>query len=102
MNEFFALVAAAVLIEAVVSFIDNIKEKNTEWKYWASLGIGLAVSILVSINYNIDVFELIGLEGSLPFVGQILTAVIVARGSNYVADVLLLLNASRNKLNGTS
>ena len=100
MNEFFALVAAAVLVEAVVSFIDNIKDKNTEWKYWASLGVGLAVAIVVALNYDIDIFEIVGLEANWPYVGAVLTAVILARGSNYIADLILLLNASRRKLNG--
>lgn len=100
MNPFFALLAATVIVEAVVSFVDNIKEKEKEWKYWASLVVGFGIAVLVSINYDVDIFQITGFEGNLPYVGQILTAVIIARGSNYVADLLLLLNDTRKKLNG--
>jgi hypothetical protein len=100
MNSFFALGVAAVLVEAVVSFVDNIQAKEKEWKYWFSLVVGLGVAILVAVNYNVDVFEIVGFEGELPYVGAVLTAVILARGANYVADLLLLLNDTRKKLNG--
>ena len=102
MEQFYALAIAAILVEAVVSFIDNIKEKETGWKYWVSLVAGLGIAILVAVNYDVDIFEFIGFESELPYVGAVLSAVIIARGSNYVADLLLLVNGARRKLNGNS
>lgn len=102
MEQFYALAIAAILVEAVVSFIDNIKEKETEWKYWVSLVAGLGIAILVAVNYDVDIFEFIGFESKLPYVGAVLSAVIIARGSNYVADLLLLVNGARQRLNGNS
>lgn len=80
---------AAFLIEAVVNLIKNIEERNTSWKYWLSLGLGLAVSILVALNWDIDIFKMVGFsDARLPYVGAVLTGFIMARGSNVVSDLI--------------
>jgi hypothetical protein len=82
-------IIAALLIEAVVNLVKNIEEKNTSWKYWASLALGIVVAVLVSVNWNLDLFKMVGLgEGQIPYVGAVLTGLILARGSNIVADLL--------------
>lgn len=82
-------IIAALLIEAVVNLVKNIEEKNTSWKYWASLALGIVVAVLVSVNWNLDLFKMVGLgEGQIPYVGAVLTGLILARGSNIVADLV--------------
>lgn len=89
---FSTIVFGAVLVEAVVNIMKNINEKETSWKYWASLVLGIAVAILVALNYNIDFFSALGLEGRIPFVGAVLTGLILSRGSNIVSDVVGAIN----------
>lgn len=89
MSAFVMVLFAAVLIESVVTIIDNIKERETSWKYWASVGVGLIVSVLVAVNWDLDLFKMAGFpDGQVPYVGAILTGLILSRGSNYISDLV--------------
>lgn len=89
MQALVLFIIAALLIEAVVNLFKNIDDKNTSWKYWASLIVAFVVSILVSVNWELDLFKMVGLgEGQIPYIGAILTGFILARGSNVVADLI--------------
>lgn len=93
METFTTIIVAALLIEAIINIIKNIKEKETSWKYWASLIFGIALSVLVAYNWNIDLFKMIGMpEGQIPYVGAILTGLILSRGSNVVSDLIGLIS----------
>lgn len=93
MQSFMTVVLAALLIESIVNIVENIKEKETNWKYWASLIIGIVISILVAINWNIDLFLLAGfVDGRFPLLGPVLTGIIISRGSNVVSDLIGLIN----------
>jgi hypothetical protein len=95
MNILWSLVFGAIVVETIVNIIRNLKENNTTWKYWAALGVSLGLGLLVSINYDIDVFKLVGLEGKVPLIGAILTGLIISRGSNIVSDTVDRLNSWR-------
>lgn len=92
----WSLFFGAVVVETVVNIIRNIKDKNTNWKYWTALGVSMVLGLIVSLNYDIDIFKLAGLEGRVPFVGSILTGLIISRGSNIVNDVFDRLNSWRS------
>ena len=92
----FSIIMGAVLVEAVVNIVRNIQEKQNDWRYWASIGVGLVVGVIVAVNYGLDFFSLFGLEGQIPYVGAVLTGLILSRGANIVSDVLSLISrASR-------
>jgi len=98
MDDFLTILFAAVLVEGLVNMIRNIKEKETDWRYWASLVAAIGVSILVSYNWDLDLFSAVLGEGQLPLVGAILTGLLVARGSNYVSELLKLLGATTHRI----
>lgn len=91
----WSLVFGAIVVETIVNIIRNIEEGNSSWKYWTALGVSIALGLVVSLNYEIDVFTLVGLEGRLPFIGAILTGLIISRGSNIVSDTVDRLNSWR-------
>lgn len=92
MSAFMSILLAAVLIEAIINIVQNVREKETSWKYWSSLFLGLLVSIVVSVNWGLDLFKMAGFpEGQWPIVGAILTGLILSRGSNVVADLIGVL-----------
>lgn len=85
----------AIVVEAIVEIVRNIDERNTCWKYWLSVALGQIIGIVVAVNYRIDVFSLVGIEGKIPIIGAILTGIILSRGSNIVSDVIDRLNGDR-------
>jgi len=95
----WSVVFASVVVETIVNIVDNINvsrnpnEMSPGWKYWASLIVGLFVGVVVALNYNLDLFQLAGIEGEFPYVGAVLTGLIVSRGSNLANDLTGRLNA---------
>ncbi len=98
MNELLPILAAAVLVEGIVTIIRNLKDPDKDWKYWVSLVVSLLVSILVVYNWELDLFSAILGVGLIPLVGIVLTGNIVSRGSNYVADLIKLLGATTERV----
>lgn len=74
----------AILVEGVITVIHNLKERYWDWQYWIALG----VAIFAAIVYEIDLFESLGFNALIPFVGAVFTGIIISRGSNYVFDIL--------------
>ena len=74
-----ALVAVAVLIQAVV---EGIKGALSKWD-WVSLGLGAVLCPLAGI----DAFAVLGVPLSVPYVGAVLSGMIVGRGASAVYDV---------------
>lgn len=95
----WSLVFGAIVVEAIVNIVNNLEERNTCWKYWTALGVSIGLGLVISLNYSIDVFKLAGLEGTVPFIGAILTGLIISRGSNIVSDIVDRLNSWRASTN---
>lgn len=47
-----------------------------------------AVGIVVAVAGNIDIFEYLGAQLSIKFLGPILTGILISRGSNFIHDLL--------------
>jgi len=92
-NVLWSVLVVALAVESLVNIVQNIQERNTSWKYWLSLVLGLAAGALLSWNYNVDLFTLVGLQGNIPLIGTIVTGLIASRGSNIVADVVSRINS---------
>ena len=101
MEALLVLVVVAVLIEAVWEalkpvfgkLVDKLQERGVPIDRIASLVIALAVCL--GIGARVDLFALLGLTLCIPYLGLVLTAVILARGSNFVHDVLNALQGAR-------
>lgn len=82
--EITKIIVIAILIEAVWENLKMIWDDNKI--SWNALGV-LALSIIICILTNVDLFKLVGFEVSIPFVSNILTGIIVSRGANFVNDL---------------
>ncbi len=97
----WSLFFGAVVVETLVNIIRNLKvtadplEEGPGWVYWTALGVGIFLGLVIALNYNIDVFQLAGMEGQVPYVGAVLTGLIMSRGANIVNDLIDRLNSWR-------
>ena len=55
--------------------------------------IALALGVLVSVAYGIDILALFGLKTIVPFLGNVISGIIIGRGSNYLNDLISKLKA---------
>lgn len=48
----------------------------------------IVLGVLVAVAYKLDLPEYFNLKSNLPYIGNILTGVLLSRGSNYVFDLI--------------
>ena len=82
MEKFFALIVLAILVEAIITYLSEIRSFNSPLIWSILLGVG------VSIVYQIDLPATLSITTDVPYVGSVLTGIIMARGSNYLYDLV--------------
>lgn len=74
----------AAVVEAVIAYVvpKNNAEQPREWLKYVSAVIGVALCVA----YNADMLAALGVISPFPYVGAIVTGLIVGRGSNVLND----------------
>jgi len=94
MKEFMNLLIIALLCEALWENCKMIWQKGKfSWDKIGALGFG----VLVATGTGIDLFGLVDVPFIFPYVGEILTGILIARGANFVHDLLGKINTTRGK-----
>ena len=84
--EWFCVIAFAIIVEGIVEYIKLASVRFAESAFVIPVTIVLGVA--VCILYGCDILAVMGLNAAVPYVGNVLTGVIVARGSNYAYDLI--------------
>lgn len=82
--DFMQLIIVAILVEAIW---ENIKMVYQGGKLLISRIGSLVISIIICVIANVDIFPVVGVSMSIPFIGSILTGIVVSRGANFVNDL---------------
>ena len=56
----------------------------------------LVVSLVICIDVKLDILSLLNINTTWPFVGIILTAILISRGSNFVHDLIVKLGQAKS------
>jgi hypothetical protein len=81
----FSLIASAILVEAVITYINQFFVSGSfSWEMLFSICFG----IIIAVAYNLDLPEYFEMKSSIPYIGCIITGIIISRGSNYLWDIL--------------
>lgn len=84
----------------VVSIYDIIKGFYKNNKVDINSIVTAVLGIILAILAKLDIFALMGVDFIVPFVGQILTGLVISKGSNYVFDfVTKIINLLAGKAN---
>lgn len=88
------LAILAFLCESLTEYLfDNSKLKPYQ-KYLA-----MAFGVLLTIGFDADFFQqILGMETSVPYLGHVLTGLVVGRGANYLHDFATLPRVVRARL----
>ena len=82
MEKFFALIVMAILVEAVITYIGEIRT------FKSPLVLSLLLGVTLAVIYKIDLPATLGVVADVPYVGSVLTGIVMARGSNYLYDLI--------------
>lgn len=77
------ITALAVIVEALMeNFFQSL---SSSYKTWAAAVIG----VVLCVAYGADVLSLLGYTSLFSaYVGQVLTGLLIGRGSNYINDLI--------------
>lgn len=82
--EYSQILIVAILAEAIWENCKMIWQKG---KVSIDMIGSLIISILVCVLTSVDVFPLVGFDLAIPYVGSVLTGIIVSRGANIVHEL---------------
>lgn len=84
-KKFFGLTSFAILIEGIITYINQFfVSGNFCWEMLFSISLG----IIVALAYNLDLPEYFKIKARVPYVGCILTGILISRGSNYIFGLI--------------
>lgn len=88
-------IVIAVTVEALIEYVKTIGKAvlTKEWKTFVTQLIALAVSIVLCFAVKADIYSVLGVTFSIPWIGCLLTGVFASRGANYVSDFVKKLQS---------
>jgi len=89
------IVCAAIVIEGIVTYIKTfISDGKFQWQ----MLVGIILGVLVAVAYQLDIFSMFDMVSSVPYIGCVLTGILISRGANYVYDLIDLLGGAIKKV----
>lgn len=78
---FLAILALAVLVEGIIEYLGQ--RIPTDYKP----PVAAFLSVVVCLLYGADLLATFGIAAKYPYAGEIMTGLIIGRGSNYLNDI---------------
>lgn len=92
--DYFGVAFLAVIVEGIITYG---KALFVNGKIHWQMGCSLLFGVLVAVAYGMDVPAIAGLRTGVPYLGCVLTGILISRGSNYVFDLIQAVGAAKEK-----
>ena len=84
-NKTVEITSFAILIEAIITYFNQFfVQENFCWQMLFSVVLG----IVIAVAYKLDLPAHFNLNSQIPYVGCVLTGILLSRGSNYLFELL--------------
>lgn len=84
-NKITSIMPLTIAVEATITYINQFfVDGEFCWEMFLSIVLG----ILISIAYEIDIPKYLNLHSRIPYLSNILTGILISRGSNYIYDLI--------------
>ena len=84
-NKTTGIASLAILIEAIITYFNKFfVQENFCWQMLFSVVLG----IVIAVAYKLDLPAHFNLNSQIPYVGCVLTGILLSRGSNYLFELL--------------
>lgn len=94
MENLFIVLIVALIAESVWETLKMTWQKG---KLCLDRVGALVVSLVICIDIKLDMLTLLGINTTIPFIGIILTAILISRGSNFLHDLLERIGQVKSK-----
>ena len=89
-NDVSKIIMMAILVEGIITYVNEFFVNSlTPWQLILSLILG----IFVALVYKLDLLKCLCMESGVPYVGSVLTGILISRGSNYLYDLISKLDS---------
>ena len=83
-NKTFGIASFAILIEGIITYLNQFfVQENFCWQITLSIVLGIVIAVI----YKLDLPACFNLRSDVPYVGSVLTGILLLRWSNYVFDL---------------
>lgn len=79
------IISFSVIIEGIITYLNQFV---IDWNFSLEMFISIIWGIVIAISYDLDIPSYFNLNPKIPFVGNIVTGILLSRGSNYIFDLL--------------
>ena len=84
-DKIISIFSLAILTESIITYF---KEFFVYGDFSFSMLFSVILGVLIAVAYKLDLPEYLNLKSSIPYVGSVLTGILISRGSNYIYDIL--------------
>lgn len=85
MQDISKMAITAMLVEGIITYFNEFFVSGVApWQMILSLILGM----VVAISYKLDLPAYLNMEAHIPYIGCILTGILISRGSNYLYDLI--------------
>ena len=90
------IIVLAIVVEAFVEYGKSIGKAlcSSEWKTAVTQLVAIVVAVLLCVATGADLFAAIGMMFAWPWLGVVLTGIIISRGANYASDFVKRLQGA--------
>ena len=91
------IVTLSIIVEALIEYAKSIGKAivGGGWKTAVTQIVAIVGAVILCFATGADLFAAIGLEFIWPWLGVVLTGVIISRGANYVSDFITRLQGNK-------
>lgn len=87
MTTITSVLIAAFILEAVIQVIKGWVSEDKQTPGWVWQIVGAILGVLLCLLGNVDMLKQAGLPLFVPYVGQVLTGILISRGASFIHDV---------------
>lgn len=94
MEAIFAILALAIVVEALIEVGKGVFPFNTPHWLWPLVGVALGVSLCWLTNS--DLLTIVGVEKEASHMGASVTGVLISRGASFIHDLWDRIRGEKN------
>ena len=99
MEGFILILALAIITEALIEYGKSIGKAfaGGSWKTAVTHLVAIVLSVCLCLATGGDLFALVGIQFSWPWLGVVLTGIMASRGANFVSDFVKRLQGVKEE-----
>lgn len=88
MEGFILILVMAIVVEALIEYAKTIGKAflSGGWKVAVTQIAAVVLGVLLCFMSGGDLFAVVGIAFAWPWLGNVLTGILISRGANYVSD----------------